>query len=108
MPGGSAHIKSAVASVSKLSCGKGGFLQENCVDLCGHKMGVKFEGLNKMCGMGIILERFTFWYLFVIRKPMKIAWNVYNFGKFTVSVQKVQIFLFIGDLKVHENCVEWV
>ncbi len=71
-------------------------------------MGVKFEGLNKMCGMGIILERFTFWYLFVIRKPMKIVWNVYNFGKFTVSVQKVQIFLFIGDLKVHENCVEWV
>ena len=29
------------------------------MDLCGHKMGVKFKDLNKMCGMGIILERFT-------------------------------------------------
>ncbi len=30
--------------------------------------------------MGAILERFTVWYSYV--------WNVYNYGKFTIFVQK--------------------
>ena len=38
---------------------------------------------------------------------MKIDGNVYNFGKFSF-VQKVQFRVIIGDLKVYEDCVEWV
>ncbi len=66
--------------------------------------GGKIQRSNKMCQMGITLERFTFWYPFVISKSMKFVWNVYNFEKITVFVQKVNFFLFIGDLKVHELC----
>ncbi len=45
-PRGAACIKSGVASLRRFWCGMGGRKLESCVEVCGHKMGVKIAGFH--------------------------------------------------------------